>query len=239
MLCRQEARFSECYTSVIGMAKPEGTEYAPYMGYNTPNGWNTIADGFLKSTHEYLFTMNDDHIYPPDTLTRLMSHGVECVSGVYLLRQYPYEPVIYDYVDKNGAMGYHYLTNGERGLVPIKVCGDGALLIHRRVFEKIPPPWYRLNGPPAPPDIINCDVLFCELLRNNGIQIYADLDVQIGHIAIMPVWPHRKDDDTWETWIGQGNGAGISLPAATPSARVALEAEMIRRKQLAELGEGA
>ena len=229
MIARETARFSQCYASVIGMDKPEGSEFMLYTGYNTPQGWNQIAERLLESSHEWVFTTNDDHIYPPDTIPRLMRHGKECVTGLYLLRQFPFEPVIYDYVNADGLMGHRFLDDGASGLVPIKVCGDGALLTHRSVFERVPRPWYQLNGPPAPLDQINCDILFCQKLRANGVELWCDLDVRVSHIACVPIRPMERGG-RWYTQLEQGNGGAIELPAARQGDRQRMEAELAAQK---------
>ncbi len=240
-LSREIYRFTDCMASILGLDKPPGSEFEVYQGYSTPMGWNQIAKHLLESKHEYLFTTNDDHIYPPDTITRLMAHQKQAVTGIYLLRQYPFEPVIYDTEHEkvtveggrvSTGMSHRYLKDGETtGLVKILVCGDGCFLLHRSVFETVPYPWYILNGPPAPPDQINCDVMFCGKLRAAGIDIYADLEVRIGHIACVPIFPYVRDGK-WTTYMSQKNGFGVELGAATQTMRPAMEAEIARLRAL-------
>jgi hypothetical protein len=240
LISREIPRFTNCFTSIINMEKPPNSDYAVHTGYSTPQGWNSMAHALLASTHEYLMTLNDDHIYPPDTITRLMARQKDVITGLYLLRQYPFEPVIYDYLDDLGRMGHHYLQPNESGLIKIKVCGDGALLTHRSVFEKLPKweymgqsGWYQLNGPPSPPDQINCDVLFCERLRNAGYEIWCDLDVRVAHIACVPIVA-ALDNGAWVSRMLQGNGGGIDVAAATPRDRAAMDADIANAKMRAK-----
>lgn len=117
---------------------------------------NTCADHFLKSTAEWMLTVDDDMIIPfgnarwfnahtgfnlpeeyagANALDRLLSHNKTLVGGLYFGR-YPKAPPVY-----NEGANQHEAEYARKA--PMNVCkptrwvGTGCLLIHRSVYEDI------------------------------------------------------------------------------------------------------
>ncbi len=156
---------------------------------------NTIADAFLQTGWEWLFLANDDHVYPADTLLKLLAHDKDFVTGLYVKKQIPYEPVLYDRIE-DGVLKQKEFKTGESGLIPIVGCGDGCLLIRRRVFEAIPQPWWELATDDQP-DVIRQDLIFCQRVRDAGFEMWCDLDTTVAHIALTPIQPARMPNGEW------------------------------------------
>lgn len=211
--CNEISRFSEANASVAGLRLPldwavvNGKDGAysrmPMMQVrfaSIAHSLNFIGKKLLDSPHEWLFLINDDHIYPPDTLLRLLSHNKDFVTGVYLKKQQPFPPIIYQGLE-NGNPVPRFFKKGESGLIPISACGDGCLLIHRRVLEKIDFPWWTTSNSESP-DLITQDLNFCKKVREAGIEMWCDLDARIVHVAVMPLGPLFEDgfeDGRWAT----------------------------------------
>jgi len=77
-------------------------------------------------------------------------------------------------------------------LVEVGACGDGCLLLRRLVLEAIPAPRWEFRGE------LNHDLVFSGKIRQAGFQIYADLNVRVGHVLPITAWPQRTDDGTWQ-----------------------------------------
>lgn len=212
MVCTELARFSEPYNSLIAMDKPEGTPIVQNYHSSVAFGMNEIGRYFLKSEHEYLFFVNDDMIYPKYALTKLLEHQKDITCGVYLRRGFPFEPVIYDFIDERGMVRPHYFKDGECGLIQIRACGSGVTLIHRRVLETMKQPWWRLGT--IQPDLISEDLTFSRESGEAGFEIWCDLDVRCGHIILAPVFPHY-DSGQWSTLLMQGPKMAIGLEKAS------------------------
>lgn len=221
MVCTELARYSEPYNSLIAMDKPENTRIVQNYHSSVAYGMNEIGRYFLKSDNEFLFFVNDDMLYQRDALTRLLSHDKDIVCGVYLRRGFPFEPVIYDFIDERGMVRPHYLVDGESGLIPIKACGSGVILIRRRVLETMQQPWWRLGT--IQPDLISEDLTFSREAGAAGFEIFCDLDVRVGHMILAPVIPHY-DGGRWTTLLRQGERFGIGIDKA--SAMVAAQMKM-------------
>lgn len=90
---------------------------------------------FLESGHDWLLLLDSDMVFAPDTLERLMAHGVPYVSGYYVQRRYhPMLPVWF----KPSAEWppEPFLEEPERGrLHALGASGWGCVLLHRDVIE--------------------------------------------------------------------------------------------------------
>lgn len=211
MNCNETARFSECYASLMAMWKPEGTKFVQGIHGSVAKAMNTNGEFFLSSGAEWLFLTNDDHIYPYDTLQKLLAHDKDIVSGLYLRRSLPYEPVLFEAENEKGWFRPYFLRDGVTGLVPVLAAGSGALLIRRKVLETIPRPWWELAT--IAPDLISEDLTFCHKARDHGFEVWCDLDVKVGHIGLAPIFP-TEVNGKWATLLMQGEGKGLGLPAA-------------------------
>jgi hypothetical protein len=217
-LCANEqGRFSECYASIMGIRRPPDSRLSVTIGGSIAKAWNDVGEYVMDSGAEWLMLLNDDHVYPPETLEQLLAHDVDMVTGFYLHRSFPFAPVLYDRLapQEDGQNWYHHYQprDEESGLVPIVGCGDGCVLIRRRVLERIPMPIWEISKFKA--DMQSTDLIFCEKVREQGFQIWADLDLRIGHMIIAPVFPD-KTTGQWRTVMLQRGGIAISLPALPP-----------------------
>lgn len=210
MYCNELSRFSECYASLMAMDKPEAVFVQAIHGSLT-RSLNNLGRHFLASKAEHLFLTNDDHIYAKDALTRLLAHDKDITCGLYLKRSFPYEPIVYEAISEHGAR-HRYLKSGERGLVRVAAGGGGAMLIKRRVLEGLPQPWWRLAT--IEPDLISEDLSFCKSAVDAGFEIWCDLDVRVGHIAVVPVFPHEQDGE-WTTLLAVGGKVRIPIDPAS------------------------
>lgn len=163
---------------------------------------NLCVEAFLKSGADYLLFLDDDMTFPPEVGVRLASHGVDIACGLYFQRGqgkgvYPHW---YRYLgegpDKYGQMGqqyrscvdevYHYIRILPRrneamtvtNLQPVEIDAGatGCVLIHRRVLEAMPAPWFRSEG------ATNGDMqFFYKAKMVHGFKVWGDPGVVCGH----------------------------------------------------------
>jgi len=88
--------------------------------------------------------------------------------------------------------------------------------IRRRVLEAIPSPIWEISK--YRKDLQSTDLIFCEKVRESGFQIWADLDLRVGHMIVAPVFPEKKNGQ-WRTLLLQRGNIAIGLPAASPPLR--------------------
>ncbi len=148
------SRYSEFWRSVQGIVLPEGVTIhpdsdvcrSPYIA----NNQNWLARLFLAGDADYYWLLNDDQMYPATTLARLLAYHKDVIVPLCLRHDLPCEPLIYDRVDPEAPDQYlyHYLQKDDPELLAIVGAGGGGMLIHRRVFEAIPDPWWETHTAP-------------------------------------------------------------------------------------------
>lgn len=152
---------------------------------------NTACENMLNNGFSWLFFLDDDVATPPDIIHRLLSHQKDIVSAVYNRRALPICPVALRYDAQGQAQ---WVTGWPQGstLIDVDLVGAGALLIHRRVLERMQKPWFewelgRVDPPGAQnvPAKLSEDFAFCrKAKRNYGFQIFLDTTIQCEHIGL-------------------------------------------------------
>src|SRR5262245_22412050 len=89
-VCAMEAaRYSECSLAIARLEMPPGWQLVGAFNYDVAHSRNFLADTF---TGDYLFFMDDDQVFPPDVLKRLLAHNLPIVGPLVLNRRAPFRP---------------------------------------------------------------------------------------------------------------------------------------------------
>lgn len=170
-----------------------------YLGLCVPRNYNDAIKTTLEFAKEWLWILDDDHVFPRELLLNLLERDVDIACPLYVRRCPPFKPVLH--ADAKGEFrryDWDYL-NGKSGLVDITADGSaptGGMLIRRRVLEKLQYPWFESGK--IDPELGSWDIWFCEKARQAGFKIYVDTDNTIGHIMHMALWPQRNEDGTYQ-----------------------------------------
>lgn len=182
----------------------------PERGSSIAKNRNVLIQHARQKGVDYIFFLDDDQLFQPDILRRLLRHEVEVVSGLYCKRLWPNLPLIFDrYEENSGAVVHHPLQQNEKGLKRVPATGAGCLLLRMNIFSQIEEPFFTLGQ--IDKDQWNDDISFFKKLRAAKVPIYIDLEQQVGHIGEMSIWPKRLPDGTWITVL-HNNGVLIQLP---------------------------
>jgi hypothetical protein len=166
--------------------------FLPLAGMPFDHARNTSVYEMLRRGAEYLFSLDSDVIPPKDTIHRLIAHKLPIVSGMYCRRSPPHSiPVMI----RDGQ----WVTKFTPGsLVEVDLVGAGCLLVHRSVFENLPPQrpeagkhWFDWrvdlqghpnNVPELPP--LSEDFTFTVHAKNKlGVRTFVDTGVVCKHIG--------------------------------------------------------
>jgi len=190
---------------------------------------NNIATRALDVGAEWCFYWDSDMVIPPNTLTRLTSHELMIVGGLYDRRHPEIWPEIFrdagggvlDPIPRSQIPEPSALP---QGLMEVDGIGAGCLLVHRRVFEflkeKVPLRTFSVRGPP-PGEIkfyeffrwgvgrdpgsegpsYSEDLTFSVLARKHGFKIFCDTFVKPMHLAPMAI---KDGKVTWTPLEGGG-----------------------------------
>jgi len=206
------ARYAEFYSSLSRVARPPGTALAHSLGQVISTNRNMISERALEVGAEWVWYVDDDHLFQPDALMRLLARDVDIVSGLYLQRRIPYTPHRYNREEATGALWPMPLLPGDSGMSEALATGAGCLLVKTAVLRKMEPPYWRLGQ--MAPDVWGDDFDFCRRARAAGFKIWCDLDVWADHYVIHRVSPHRDEQGVWTTRIMEGQTQLADLPAA-------------------------
>ena len=186
------------FYSFLALNKPPGTKLTKISGGSAPQARNRIVRLLEK---DWLFFMDADQTFHPDTLNRLLSWGLPIVSGLYFKSpgepiphayKYKYYDGLHLYISKADEVSSYLLRYKDElskalpstilparrtDLIECDGVGAGCLLIHRRVFEAIKDPWFeypegKLSGE---------DFDFCRKAQTAGFRIFVDPGVLCGH----------------------------------------------------------
>lgn len=193
------ARYSFFAASITKMLSPPNTDIRWAFGSDRIRGRNNIVRESLEIGSEWVMFIDDDHVFQPDLLLRLLAHEKMIVASLYLQRSLPCLPVAYtDRLDDD--LTYTPLRLSEQptdaSLIEVRAAGTGGMLIRSEVFHALEDPWFR-DGAASE------DLMFCERARDAGFQVYCDLQAQLGHCTTSIVWPSPGED---------GWAVGVTLP---------------------------
>ncbi len=156
---------------------------------------NVLRDKMLSEGHDYFLNLEQDIVPPKDIVERLVSHGKDVVTAVYFTmishgmqvdRPFPVllrnaSPDIPLSLEKGeyGRTRWEWYTEKaveEPRLMEVDACGMGALLMHRRVLEKV-----RFSYPEKGVSTAFDDVWFCHKAKLEGFRIFADTSIKCVH----------------------------------------------------------
>lgn len=217
--CGENARSSDFYASRDAVVCPPNTARQSLFGIYIANLQNELARLFLQTDFEYFWLNNDDQLYPADTLLRLLKADKDIVVPLCLEKKAPHVPLIYGPRNEDGTHYYRHLRQGERGLIPVGSCGGGGTLIHRRVFETVPDPWWTVQmcaRPDGKMEQTSEDFDFCDKAAQYGFQVWCDLEAIVVHLAQYGLRARRDVHGNWYTILIRGDEE-IAIPAAAPA----------------------
>lgn len=143
-------------------------------GYTTAENRNYISAKAVNAGCDYLFFVDDDMIYEPDTVDDLLAHKMDIVGGMAYTKYEVQEPVI-EYLNANREYD---------DLFECGALGGGLILIKCDVFKRIPQPWYGYiwnnNGSIKESN----DWFFCHKAKKTGYMIWCDPNVIAKHIGL-------------------------------------------------------
>jgi len=209
---QEYARRADFYDYYNALIKPSGSVAMFAHSRSPAENRNVIVEqAFIHNCTHILF-IDDDTAFKPNALLQLLEHDVSIVSGLYLRREYPHQPLIFDIMDDDGKVLYAYLDNEQKRLRSIVAAGMGFCLIKTDVFNLLEKPYFRLGE--LDPEQWCDDIGFFYRVNKLGIKSYCDMECLIGHIATMILWPNKVDNE-WFTGYDTGRGM-INTPQIIP-----------------------
>lgn len=158
----------------------------PLCGMPYDHARNNAVHQLLGSSFEWLFFLDSDVIPPRDAILRLLAHKQPFISGVYARRSPPVGvPVM--------LRGHNWITEyPANSIIEVDLVGAGCLLMHRTVFEKLPPqrpgkPWFDwrvdMKGILPEGECMSEDFTLCIHYKRHGGRVLVDTGVVCRHVG--------------------------------------------------------
>jgi len=156
-------------------------------GYTIAENRNYCVVQAKKNGSDYLFFVDDDMIFPPDTLDVLLSHDKDVIGVNSYSRCLPLSSTV-GLMDKNGKYMHPdkhtaWEMQVPNGLFEAYFVGAGVLLIKMSVFEKITSPYFHFTTDKNGQVVDGEDGSFCKKVKNEGMHIWCDGSIPIGHLG--------------------------------------------------------
>lgn len=152
---------------------------------------NALATAAIQSEADYVFWLDSDMVFQPDTLKRMLKtlqeRDLDMLTGLYFRRVPPYSPVLFDKLEINGeghlgeiACDFSEFKSIPDDLFEVGACGFGCVLMKTDVFFDVQSKFGNMF---APIGNNGEDVAFCWRARQCGYKIFCDPSVICGHVG--------------------------------------------------------
>lgn len=180
------ARYIEpdTFKSIYNLIVPDGytTEFQYFYGYRVDQVRNLICH-WVVNAYDYLFAVDHDVTFPPDTLIKLLQHDKDLVTGVYRQRIEPQQIEIFDTNYQRMSLEQLYAGKSDTNLVNIGGCGFGCVLVKKEVIAGIGYPQFEYHVALDHENTISEDTDFCMKAMKKGYSLWCDRSVLCGHIG--------------------------------------------------------
>jgi hypothetical protein len=185
-------------------AERDGKAYLPYVeglvlpgyvevkllnqyGHPVADNYNMIAQHALSTDADFVITIEDDMVVPPDAVVRLLelvkAHPRCAVGAWYTRKQVPRESA---HISVTGA--YRGPVPDDGGIHEVCTLAMGCSIYPIAMFKEIPAPWFvTISGPRD----FTQDSYFSQLAREAGWKLLVDSSLKAKHVC-------RKTGKVWQ-----------------------------------------
>ncbi len=191
--------------------KPIGTMVYRAHGQSPARNRNIAIQHALDNNCTHVFFVDDDVLIPRDGLMKLLAHDEDIITGLYLMRHFPFRPILFKNVDEKGNCDYLDLEPGLTGKCEMYSTGLGCVLVKTWIFEKLEKPYIRIGQ--LEKDHWGDDNDFYKRIHEAlpELKMYVDLDVTCGHGARANVFPTYQDG-SWTTILDTQGAGNLGTP---------------------------
>lgn len=150
---------------------------------------NDLAKMALDTEADFVFWLDSDMIFKPDTLDRMMvtmeTKRLDFLSGLYFRRVTPYTPVLFktlEFDEEKQVCSWTDFKDEElpKDIFEVGGVGFGCVLMRTDVIFEVASKYGDMFGPLAG---VGEDLSFCWRARQCGYKIYVDPSVSLGHVG--------------------------------------------------------
>lgn len=154
---------------------PQDISFDVRAGNDTYQLLNSVLSSF---TGDWIWILDDEHLWPPDALQRLLEHNKDVVAPLSVIDQDPY---IYNALNEAGNLNIVPPKDIKYGLMEVYALPLTGALIKREVIESIKSPWFSHSRNPL---ITNKELNLCQKIKHSGYSIYVDTTIALKKLSI-------------------------------------------------------
>ena len=207
--CSDLGRFSQFSECLANLQKPDGLTVVKFeVGIDVAVNRRNVVRFALEKEADWVWFVDDDMLFAPDHLMKLLAWNQPVVASLYLNRKPPYYPVAYNrrFIQENGDPAWNPIDlDGapHEGLADVVAAGTGGLLVRSEVFRALEyDSWFKRAGAGE-------DMSFCARAVEAGFPMFVDLGARMGHISNYSVWP--IPGKKWTAGIAVAEGYMLAL----------------------------
>ena len=207
VIANDTSRYSMFTVCLTSLRSPVNTVPEWALTSDRILGRNRVAKAAIEKGAEWLLFLDDDHVFGPNLLEKLLAHEKPIVGSLYLQRMMPFAPVAYTHkTEDERYIPINLHNHGEDDLVEVAAVGTGGMLIRSEILHAMEEPWFE-HGRASE------DLIFCDKVYELGLgPIYCDLGSRLGHMSPAAVWPAHSGDDGWEVGFALSDGFRLTVP---------------------------
>jgi len=174
---------SNLYSISITFAEEPSKDLSKYE--DVADKRRKLMEDAVVSGATHILYLDDDMMFAPNTLRRLMSHKAPFVSGLGFMRKKPFYPTIFTTtttrINNLITEKYNYILNYPDEPFTVDGVGMFCCLIDLSIVPKLHKPWFETKGIREDSKISE-DISFSRRLWESGVPILIDPNVKTGHI---------------------------------------------------------
>ena len=181
---------AEAFVHLWDIAR-RGYQIPPFLGGRTDANRNHVAHWMLKPERRrftHVAMLDADHVHDEDIIEQMarwvLADRSKLVIGALNFRRTPPHDACLFQPDEEGKL--HSMTSWPKGLIRTPLMGHGSLLVSRKVFERLAPPWwaypYNMAEQGAYPAE---DSYFCYNCVQHDIDLWCDTTITSPHLGTM------------------------------------------------------
>jgi glycosyltransferase involved in cell wall biosynthesis len=174
-------------------------------GQSPARNRNIAIELALTNEFTHIMFIDDDVVFKPDLVKRLLRHNLDVIGGLYLMRSYPHAPIAFDYADERGYCRHRVMKESDNGVVQVESTGLGCVLVNMEVFKKLERPFVTMGE--IEKDHWCDDTSLWKRVKEQGFKIHIDTTIHVGHMASFTIWPVQVDGKWYTSFESNGTKA--------------------------------
>ncbi|HEX9060842.1 MAG TPA: hypothetical protein VF941_11740 [Clostridia bacterium] len=139
---------------------------------------NLAINAARKHGATHFMSIDNDMVFPPDGINRLLEQDKEIIGATYNERRFPLRSTV-KMADESGQL-YSGDISQYTETFPVYSLGLGFVLMKMSVFDKVNKPWF--NSPLEENDNFSTeDFYFFDKCQKVGIEIFCDPRITVKH----------------------------------------------------------